>query len=254
VAGARVSLVADNAPGARVAVVTGGSRGIGRAIALRLAQDGHAVVVNFRADAAQAAEVVSAITEAGQRAVAVRADVTDPAELVGLFDVAEEQFGGLDVWVNNAGSYFTGPLATTTDEDFERVFALNTLATFRALREAANRVRDGGRIVQISSGMTVLPQPGGGLFAASKAAAEQLARALAHEVGHRGVTVNSVLAGPVRTEHSVLPAQVVEQLAARTPLRRRATPEDVADVVAFLSSPAGGWLTAQAVHASGGLF
>jgi 3-oxoacyl-[acyl-carrier protein] reductase len=240
----------------RTALVTGSSRGIGRAIASRLAGPDTNVVVNYRTDAAAAAEVVDEVVNRGGRAVAVGADVADPAQLQFLFEQAEKQFGGLDVVVGNVGVARFGPIAAMTDDDFDLMFNTNARAIFQLLRTAANRVRDDGRIVVISAGVTATFQPGTGVYAASKAAGNELVRILAHELGPRSVTVNAVRPGPVRTEaltHHRPPA-ALQQLAEKTPLRRIGETADIAAVVEFLASPDGGWLTGQLINAGGGLF
>ncbi|UWE07913.1 SDR family NAD(P)-dependent oxidoreductase [Actinacidiphila bryophytorum] len=237
----------------RVAVVTGGSRGIGLAVSQRLAASGLRVVIGSRGEEA-AERAVARVGEAGGQAVAVRADVTEPASVRGLFDAAEDAYGRVDVWVNNAGTATMGPLEHATDEDFERHFAANVRGTFVALREAARRIRDHGRVVLISSALTVSPMPGAALLAASKAAGDQLARTLAWELGPRSVTVNSVLPGLTRTGVlDAVPAQVVARDEARTPLGRLGEPEDIAEIVGFLASDAGRWVTGQTLHAAGGM-
>jgi 3-oxoacyl-[acyl-carrier protein] reductase len=178
-----------------VAIVTGGSRGIGRAIARRLGARGASVVVNYRSNRSAAEHVAAAIESSGGQALTVLADVADAAGPRRLFDAAEERFGGVDIFVNNAGSACFGSIAEATDEGFELMFTVNTKATFVALREAANRLRDNGRIVVVSSGTTLTHRPGSGVFGASKAAVEQLVRVLARELAPRGVTANSVLPG-----------------------------------------------------------
>jgi 3-oxoacyl-[acyl-carrier protein] reductase len=239
-----------------IAIVTGGSRGIGRAIAERLGAGGATVVVNYHANRTAADQVTTAIERAGGHAVAVQADVADPKQLRGLFDLAEERFGGVDTLVNNVGTASFGPIAEATDEDFEQMFSVNARTTFVALREAANRLRDNGRIVVISSGVTVRHQPGSGVYSASKAAAEQLVRVLAQELAPRKITVNSVLPGPVRTDALLATRgeKFVEQVAATVPLGRLGEPDDIADIVAFLTSDAARWITGETVHAGGGLF
>ncbi|CAG7639845.1 SDR family NAD(P)-dependent oxidoreductase [Actinacidiphila bryophytorum] len=237
----------------RVAVVTGGSRGIGLAVSERLAASGLRVVIGSRGEEA-AERAVARIKEAGGHAAAVRADVTEPASVRALFDAAEDAYGRVDVWVNNAGTATVGPLEHTTDEDFERHFAANVRGTFAALREAARRIRDHGRVVLISSALTVSPMPGAALLAASKAAGDQLARTLAWELGPRSVTVNSVLPGLTRTGVlDTVPAHVVARDEARTPLGRLGEPEDIAEIVGFLASDAGRWVTGQTLHAAGGM-
>ncbi|MGW1738758.1 glucose 1-dehydrogenase [Nocardia sp. NPDC001965] len=238
-----------------VAVVTGGSRGIGRAVALRLAASGAAVVVNYRTDRAAAGEVVTAIEEAGGRAVSVAGDVADPGQIRNLFDAAEAAFGGIDIVVNNAGIAHFSPIAEATDDDFDRLFAVNTKGTFLVLREAANRLRDGGRIVVVSSGATVTHRPGSGLYAAGKAAAEQLVRVLARELAPRAITVNSVLPGPVRTDALAAAGLAqADRIAASIPMGRLGEPGDIADIVGFLASEEARWITGAALPASGGAF
>ncbi|WP_163512458.1 SDR family oxidoreductase [Fodinicola acaciae] len=240
----------------RTTLVTGSSRGIGRAIALRFAGPDTNVVVNYRTDANAAAEVVDEVAARGGKAVAIGADIADPVQLDRLFDQAEQHFGELDVVVGNVGTARFAPVARTTDDDFDTMFATNAKATFRLLRAAAGRVRDGGRIVVISAGVTATVQPGTGVYAASKAAGNEMVRILAHELGPRSVTVNAVRPGPVRTG-ALLGNRSPEQLrelAAATPLRRIGEPDDIAAVVDFLASPDGGWLTGQLINAGGGLF
>ncbi|MEV6253750.1 glucose 1-dehydrogenase [Nocardia sp. NPDC051911] len=239
-----------------VAIVTGGSRGIGRAIAERLGARGAAVVVNYRSNRQAAEQVVAAIEGSGGQAWAVRADVADPAGPRRLFDAAEERFGGVDVFVNNAGVGRFGSIAEATDEDFELMFAVNTKATFVALREAAKRLRDNGRIVVVSSGATLTHRPGSGVYGASKAAVEQLVRVLARELGSRGITANSVLPGAVRTD-ALAASGVIganQQTLQSIPLGRMGEPDDIADVVGFLASEEARWITGASVPVGGGAF
>lgn len=240
----------------KVALVTGSSRGIGRAIAKRLGDDGARVVVNYRADEESAARVVEEIESAGSSALAVRADVADPASLRGLFDATEARFGGIDLVVNNVATARFAPLRDTTDEDFETMLATNVRSGFVALREAARRVRDGGRIVVVSAGVTLTNAPTTGIYAAGKAAVEQLAKVLAKELGPRGITVNNVLPGATRTDALArgVSTDVVERAVANTPLGRLGEPDDIADIVAFLASDEARWITGQSVAAGGGAF
>lgn len=201
----------------RVAVVTGGSRGIGQAISERLAAAGMRVVIGSRGDEA-AARVVAEINGAGGQATAVRTDITKPAAVKDLFDAAESHYGHVDVWVNNAATATAGPISDATDDDFDQYFSANVRATFVALREAARRISDHGRIILISSALTVAPLPGMGLLAASKAAGDQLARTLARELGSRSVTVNSVLPGLTRTDViATVPPHIIEDAEAPRP-------------------------------------
>ncbi|MCG3750715.1 SDR family oxidoreductase [Amycolatopsis sp. Poz14] len=242
--------------GTGVALVTGSSRGIGRAVAERLGADGFSVAVNYRSDQDSAEAVVVKIRADGGQAVALRADVTDDAELRGLFDRTEQEFGGLDVVVANVGIARFVPLAEASDEIYDLIFGTNLRPTFVALREAARRVRDGGRIVVMSSGVVQTARPGTGIYGAAKAAGDQLVRVLAKELGPRGVTVNSVLPGAVRTDALLAdgPPGVVEYSAKQTPLGRIAEPGDIADIVGFLASDQARWVTGQTLHAGGGQF
>lgn len=237
----------------RVAVVTGSSRGIGRATAMRLAADGAAVVVNYRTEAAAAKQVVAAIEAQGGRATSQRADAAEPAGLLSLFDAAERHYGGLDVLVHNAAGFVRGPLIAATHGEYGRTFALNAQTTFLALREAGHRMRDGGRIVFISSVATRISPPGEALYAASKAAGEQLVRAFAREAGARGITVNNVLPGPTDTDMFAAASAPVDALITQTPLGRLGKPADIADVVGFLASDAARWITGQSIVVDGGL-
>ncbi|MFE1962497.1 SDR family oxidoreductase [Streptomyces sp. NPDC059479] len=238
-----------------VAIVTGSSRGIGRAIAERLGADGANVIVNYRSEREAADKVVSTIEASGGQAVAVQGDVSDPAQLRTLFDTAEKTYGGLDILVSNVAVGRFSSLADATDEDFDLTFSTNARATFMALREAARRLRDNGRIVVISSQAAVVPSANSGIYGASKAAGDHLVRAAARELGPRGITVNSVLPGATRTDGLAgLPADVLAHTIALTPLGRLGEPRDIADVVAFLTSDEGRWITGQTIHAGGGQF
>jgi 3-oxoacyl-[acyl-carrier protein] reductase len=240
----------------RVAVVTGGSRGIGREVALRLARDGCAVVVGFADRAAAAQEVVEEITDTGGRAVAVGGDIGKPAIAVTLMDTAEATFGGVDVVVNVAG--ISQPaLAPVRELDFdvlERVHAVNVRGTFAVVREAARRVRAGGAIVTFSSAVVGLSNPGSAVYVSSKAAVEALTLIVARELRGRDVTINCVAPGPTATELflSGKDDAAIERAAKQAPLERIAAPEEIADVVAFLVGPAR-WINGQVVRANGGL-
>ncbi|WP_181763850.1 SDR family oxidoreductase [Streptomyces albidus (ex Kaewkla and Franco 2022)] len=240
----------------KIALVTGGSRGIGRATALRLAADGAAVVVNYHTNAEAAAEVVDEIRKGGGEAVAVQADIGDPAQVRDLFDAVEENFDALDIFVNNANTSATfSTIADAPDEHFDTSFLTNTRSIFVSMREAARRLRCDGRIIFVSSGVTRMHIPQFGLYAATKAAGEQLIRTLSHECGTRGITANSVVLGPVRSaSFDDRPGGAAEGIAKQTPLGRIGEPEDAAEVIAFLASNAGRWITGQAVNAGGGLY
>jgi 3-oxoacyl-[acyl-carrier protein] reductase len=237
----------------KVAIVTGASRGIGRAVAERLGRDGARVVVNYVQNAGKAQEVVEAVEASGGQAVAVQADIGRLEDVRRLFHTAEERFGGVDVVINNASVSVFKPHAEVSEEEFDQVFGLIARGTFFALQEAANRLRDGGRIVNISSGGTVTGGPGAGLYLGAKAAVEQFSLALAKELGPRGIRVNAVLPGLTDTDGMIMPPEAIEQAVDRTPMGRLGQPEDVADVVAFLVGEDGRWMTGQLVRAGGGL-
>jgi 3-oxoacyl-[acyl-carrier protein] reductase len=239
----------------KVALVTGAAKGIGRAIALRLAGDGAAVVVNYSGSARQADEAVGLIERGGGRAVAVRADVSQVADVGRLFDACFEAFGRLDILVNNAGVMFTKPVAEVGEEEFDRLFAVNVKGAFFCCREAARRMADGGRIVNLSSSTTALMLPGYAAYVATKGAVEQFSRVLAKELGPKGITVNVVSPGPVDTElfgqgKTEEQKQAFARMAA---LGRLGQPDDIAAVVALLVGPDAGWVTGQNLRANGGL-
>jgi len=243
-----------NQTGLRAAIVTGASRGIGAAIAARLAADGVAVIVNYAHAHAQAADVVAQITEADGRALAVQADLAAPNAMKVLFDAAEKSYGGADILVNNAGVMSLAPIAEADDAMFERILSTNLGGVFRGLREGANRLRDGGRIVSLSSSVVGFYQPTYGLYAATKAAVEAMTHILAKELGPRKITVNAVAPGPVATDLFLdgKDSAQVNALAKTIPLGRLGQPEDIASVVSFLASPGSQWVNGQVIRANGG--
>jgi 3-oxoacyl-[acyl-carrier protein] reductase len=239
----------------KVALVTGASRGIGAAIASRLAADGFAVVLNYAGGDKEAAALAARIEGAGGRALTAQADVSDPQAVRRMFDAAEAALGGVDVLVNNAGIMRLAPLADSDDALIERQIAVNLQGSLYALREAARRLRDGGRIVNLSSSVVGLSLPTYGVYAATKAAIEAATRVLAKELRGRAITVNAVAPGPTATDLFLdgKPAAVVDQLARMSPLERLGRPEDIANAVAFLAGPDGGWINGQVLRANGGI-
>jgi len=238
----------------RTAIVTGASKGIGAALARRLAADGFQTVVNYSASAADAETVVARIQADGGRAMAVAADVADPSAVRRLFDQAETAFGPVDVLVNNAGILKNAPLADVADADVQRLVAVNLVGTFNGMREGAKRVRDGGRIINFSTSIIGAYLPTYGIYVATKAAVEAMTHVLAKELGARGVTVNAVAPGPVATELFLTgrSEELIQRLTSDIPLGRLGDPEDIARVVSFLASPESGWINGQVIKANGG--
>jgi len=239
----------------RIALVTGASRGIGAAVARRLAHDGLSVVINYSGDAAPAEALVREITQAGGKALATRADVSNPAAVRTMFDHIESVFGGIDVLINNAGIMALAPVGETEDASFDRQIAVNLKGTFNTLREAARRMRNGGRIVNFSSSVVGLLQPTYAAYAATKAGVETMTHILSRELRGRNITVNAVAPGPTATDLFLdgKPQEVVDRIAKATPLERLGQPEDIANVVAFLVGADGGWVNGQVLRANGGI-
>jgi len=236
----------------KTALVTGSSRGIGRAIGERLAaDDGATVIVNYARSPQQAAGVVEGIHARGGKAIAVQADVSKPAEVRRLFDETEKKVGPLDIVVANAGVYLSKPLVENTEADYDYVFDINTRGVFFTLQEAARHIRDGGRIIAVSTGGTKMPFPNASLYLGSKAAVEQFVRSISHEIGSRNITVN--ILSPGFTDTDMLPKQYREYGASLSPFNRVGTAKDVADVAAFLASDAARWVTGQNLQAGGGV-
>lgn len=239
----------------KVALVTGASRGIGAAIAQRLARDGFTVIVNYAESAEPAEALVRSIQQAGGQALAAKADVSDPTDVRRLFGAAETAFGGVDVLVNNAGIMQLANMADAEDASFDRQIAVNLKGTFNTLREAATRLRNGGRIVNFSSSVVGLLQPGYGVYAATKAGVEAITGVFAKELRGRSITVNAIAPGPTATDLFLKgkPQEVVDRLAKLAPLERLGQPEDIADAVAFLAGPDAGWINGQVLRANGGI-
>jgi 3-oxoacyl-[acyl-carrier protein] reductase len=236
------------------AIVTGASRGIGRAVARRLARDGFAVVVNYAGNATKAEEVVVEIESAGGQAIAVQADVANAADVERLFNETIDTFGGINVVVNCAGIMPLSPIAGGDLELFDKVITTNLRGTYVVLGQAARQVSTGGRIIAFSSSVIAKAFPTYGPYIASKAGVEGLVRVLANELRGRNITVNAVAPGPVATELFLAgkaEAQI-EELRKQSPLERLGQPEDIANVVSFLAGPNGGWVNGQVLRANGG--
>lgn len=239
----------------RVALVTGASRGIGAALARRLARDGFAVAVNFASKQAEADAVVAAIAQEGGRAIAVQADVARVDDVKRMFATVEDTLGRIDVLVNNAGVLPYVTLAETSDAVFERTMAINVQGSFNTMREAATRLAEGGRIVNFSTSVLGLALPTYGVYVATKAAVEAMSRVFSKELRGRRITCNVVAPGPVATElflDGKTPEQI-EHMAKMPPLERLGQPDDIAGVVSFLAGPDGAWVNGQVLRANGGL-
>ena len=239
----------------KTALVTGASRGIGAAIARRLAVDGFTVLVNYAGSAAEAAALVAEIESAGGRAVAAPGDVTDAAAVARLFEGAEAAFGGVDVLVNSAGIMRLASIAESDDALFDSQVAVNLKGTFNTLREAARRLRDGGRIINLSTSIVGMTPPTYGVYAATKAAVEAMTHVLTKELRGRNITVNAIAPGPTATRLFLdgKPQDLIDRLAKQAPLERLGQPEDIAAAVAFLAGPDGAWINGQVLRANGGI-
>jgi 3-oxoacyl-[acyl-carrier protein] reductase len=239
----------------KVAIVTGASRGIGAAIAERLATDGFTVVINYSGNAAPAEELAREIEQKGGKALTAKADVSDAEAVRRMFDAAEAAFGGVDVLVNNAGIMMLSSIADADDASFDRQIAVNLKGTFNTLREAGKRLRDGGRIVNFSTSVVGLKLENYGVYAATKAAVETMTAIMAKEMRGREITVNAVAPGPTATDLFLngKSEELVARMAKMNPLERLGTPEDVAAAVSFLAGPDGAWINGQTLRANGGM-
>ncbi len=238
----------------KVAIVTGSSRGIGSAIAQRLSDDGATIVVNYAGRSDKAAEVVAQIEAKGGSAIALQADVSQTADIERLFDQTLERFGKVDILVNNAGTIFYKLIADVTEEDFDKIFAINVKGTYFACQQAAKRMSDGGRIINLSSSTTGLMLPTYSAYVATKGAVEQITRVLAKELGGRGITVNVVSPGATNTE-LFMTGKTEEQInhfSQMAALGRLGEVQDIADVIAFLVSDDARWITGQNIRVNGG--
>jgi 3-oxoacyl-[acyl-carrier protein] reductase len=239
----------------KVAIVTGSSRGIGAAIAERLAADGFTLVINYVGGAAEAEALAGKIERAGGRAITAQANVSNGTAVSRMFDMAEAAFGGVDVLVNNAGIMRLASLADSDDALFDSHVAINLKGTFNTLREASRRLRNGGRIINLSSSQVGLFHPTYGAYAATKAAVEAMTHVLARELRGRNITVNAVAPGPTATKLFLddKPKEVIDHLTKLAPLERLGEPSDIAAAVSFLAGPDGSWINGQLLRANGGI-
>jgi 3-oxoacyl-[acyl-carrier protein] reductase len=239
----------------RVVIVTGGSGGIGRASARRLAQDGYAVVVHYSGNQDAADAAVADVTAAGGQGVAIQGDVADENAVKTMFDQAEERFGGVDVVVHTAGQMKLAPLAELDLAEFDTQHRVNLRGTFVVCQQAVQRLRGGGSILTFSSSVVEGAFPTYSAYSASKGAVEAMSLILARELRGRDVTVNAVAPGPVATSLFLegKSQEEIDEAASRSPLGRLGTPEDIAEVVAFLASPQGHWVNGQTIRVNGGM-
>src|ERR1700716_2688002 len=238
----------------KIAIVTGASRGIGRAVAKRLARDGFVVVVNYLSNAAEAEEVVAELKGIGGDAVAIQADVSSPADVERLFNETSTKFGSVDVVVHNSGIMPLSPIGKNNFDLFDKVISTNLRGAFLVLAQAAQHVASGGRIIAFSSSVLAKSFPTYGPYIASKAGVEGLVHVLANELRGRNITVNAVAPGPVATELFLKgkTEEQIAQIANMAPLERLGQPADIASVVSFLAGPDGGWVNSQVLRANGG--
>ena len=239
----------------KIALVTGASRGIGAAIARRLARDGFTVVINFAGNVAEAEALAASIETDGGHAITAQADVSDPQAVARMWDAAEAAFGGIDVLVNNAGIMRLATLADADDQHFDSQIAINLKGPRNTMRLAARRLRSGGRIINLSSSVVGLFAPTYGVYAATKAGVEAMTHVLAKELRGRTITVNAIAPGPTATALFLdgKPQAAIEQLTKMAPLERLGQPEDIANAVAFLAGPDGAWINGQVLRANGGI-
>ena len=239
----------------RIAIVTGASRGIGAAVAERLASDGLTVIVNYSGDVKSAEALTAKIERGGGRALPVKADVSNPNAVREMFDKAAATFGGIDVLINNAGIMKLATIVDSDDALFDQQIAINLKGSFNTMREAAKRLRNGGRIVNFSTSVVGTKLETYGVYAATKSAVETMTAILSKELRGRNITVNAVAPGPVATELFLTgkSQELIDRLARMNPMERLGTPQDIASTVAFLVSPDGGWINGQVLRANGGM-
>lgn len=237
----------------KVALVTGASGGIGRAIALRLAQEGATIVAHYSSSEDKAQQVVDQIEEQGGKAITAQADISQPNAVRKVFETIRDRFGVLDIVITNAGVPARGPVEEVKADQFDKVFSVNTKGVFFCLQEAAKHVADNGRIINISSGQTIHPAVNFAIYSGSKAAPKLFVSVLAQEIGHRGITVNNVTAGPIDAGFlKDAEDDYKEMMASANAMKRLGTAEDVADAVVLIASENARWITGQDIIVDGG--
>jgi 3-oxoacyl-[acyl-carrier protein] reductase len=239
----------------KVVLITGASRGIGAAVAKKLAGEGAKVIINFAGNQAEADQTVKTIKEAGGDAIALKADVSNAVEVGVLFDAAIAHYGRVDVLINNAGIMITKLLKDTTDDDFTRQFEVNVRGTFNTMRAAATKLANGGTIINTSTTLTRAMIPTYATYVATKGAVEQLTRVFAKEMGGRGITVNAVLPGPTNTELFIKgkTQEMIDRLAALNAFNRLGEVDDIAKVIVFLASDDAKWISGQTIGINGAM-
>lgn len=239
----------------KVVLITGSSRGIGAAIALKVSQAGAKVIINYAGGKEPAEKLAQEINFNGGQALAIKADVSNSAEVKNLFDESIAHFGKIDVLINNAGIMITKLIKDTTDEDFDRHFNINVKGTFNTMREAASKLADNGSIINFSTSVNRIMLPGYATYVATKAAVEQLTRVFSKEIGSRGINVNSVSPGPTNTElfTNGKSEEVIARLASLSAFNRIGETDDIANVVVFLASDDAKWINAQNIGVNGGM-
>lgn len=239
----------------KVAIVTGASRGLGKQIAVQLAEQGARVVVNYASNKQEAEKTVREIIGNGGEAIAVQADVSLPADVAALYEAAISSYGKVDIVINNAGIMITKLLKEFSESEFDRQFSVNVKSVFLMMQEAGDVLEDGGRIINISSSTSRLMMPSYAIYSATKAAVEQMTRVFAKEVGNRGITVNSVLPGPMNTELFLegKSEEVIQRISGLSVLNRIGEVEDMLPVILFLARSDAQWITGQSIGVNGGM-
>lgn len=239
----------------KTAIITGSSRGLGKAVAILLAKSGANVIINYSSNKQHADKVVSEIVQSGGQAFAIQADISVPAEISKLFDLTIEKYGKVDIVINNAGIMMTKFIKDTSEEEYDRTFSVNAKSVFFSMKESATKMANNGRVINISSSVTREMFPTYGMYSASKAAVEQMTKVFAKEIGSKGITANTVLPGPINTELFLQgkTEEVIQRIANLTAFNRIGETEDIAPIVLFLASDESQWITGQNFGVNGGM-